>query len=160
VAEGIADTPEHVPEQLGACPDPFLPERLIPSESAVRRLLARVDGDAPSCYTRYLGSTHTSQQGGSGRLISVPTDQIRPLPPRLSLRRAVLAERCLWCCTPRPEYRRHAPEGRFGHYLMLAGALGGSRCAAPARRYGEYESAIGAGQVHLLFDRPAEGWTG
>ncbi|MET9834938.1 catechol 1,2-dioxygenase [Streptomyces sp. NPDC006385] len=59
-----------------------------------------------------------------------------------------------------PEYRRHAPEGRFGHYLMLAGALGGSRCTAPARRYGEYESAIGTGQVHLWFDRPAEGWTG
>ncbi|MEU8825180.1 catechol 1,2-dioxygenase [Streptomyces sp. NPDC048636] len=59
-----------------------------------------------------------------------------------------------------PDYRRHAPEGDFGHYLTLAGALGGSRCTAAGRRYGEYENAIGTGQVHLWFDRPAGGWTG
>ncbi|MFE7977111.1 transposase family protein [Streptomyces shenzhenensis] len=46
VGEWIADAPEHLPEQLGACPDPFLPKRPTPPESAVRRLLARVDGDA------------------------------------------------------------------------------------------------------------------
>ena len=61
--------------------------------------------------------------------------------------------------TTMPEYRRHAPEGGFGHYLTLAGALGGPRCTAPARRYGEYENAIGTGQVHLWFDRPTGGWT-
>ncbi|WP_326608983.1 catechol 1,2-dioxygenase [Streptomyces scopuliridis] len=58
-----------------------------------------------------------------------------------------------------PEYRRHLPEGNFGHYLTLAGALGGSGCTASARRYGEYENAIGTGQVHLWFDHPAGGWT-
>ncbi|MFD9075306.1 DODA-type extradiol aromatic ring-opening family dioxygenase [Streptomyces lasiicapitis] len=58
-----------------------------------------------------------------------------------------------------PEYAEHSPEGRFGHYLMLAGALGGSRCSAPARRYSAYENAIGTGQVHLWFDRPDDGWT-
>ncbi|MFH8753839.1 catechol 1,2-dioxygenase [Streptomyces rimosus] len=58
-----------------------------------------------------------------------------------------------------PEYRRHTPEGNFGHYLTLAGTLGGSRCTASARRYSEYENAIGTGQVHLWFDHPAEGWT-
>ncbi|WP_406411167.1 catechol 1,2-dioxygenase [Streptomyces sp. NBC_01614] len=55
------------------------------------------------------------------------------------------------------EYRRHAPEGNFGHYLILAGALGSHLCTTPARRYGDYESAIGTGQVHLWFERPAEG---
>lgn len=35
VGEWIADAPEHVLEQLGARPDPLLPKRLIPSESAV-----------------------------------------------------------------------------------------------------------------------------
>jgi predicted transposase YbfD/YdcC len=46
VGEWIADTPAHVLEQLGVRPDPLLPRRLVPSESAVRRLLARLDGDA------------------------------------------------------------------------------------------------------------------
>ncbi|MGW5126839.1 hypothetical protein ACWEQ7_22875 [Streptomyces sp. NPDC004069] len=44
--EWIADTPAHVLRQLGVPPDPVLPGRQLPSESAVRRLLARVDGDA------------------------------------------------------------------------------------------------------------------
>ncbi|MFE4423505.1 ISAs1 family transposase [Streptomyces sp. NPDC056817] len=46
VGEWIADAPAHVLEHLGVRPDPLLPRRLVPSESAVRRLLARVDGDA------------------------------------------------------------------------------------------------------------------
>ncbi|MDT0448199.1 catechol 1,2-dioxygenase [Streptomyces hesseae] len=57
-----------------------------------------------------------------------------------------------------PEYRRFAPEARFGHYLMLAGALGGAECAAPGRRFSAYESGIGTGQVHVWFDRPGAGW--
>ncbi|MGW2729416.1 L-idonate 5-dehydrogenase [Streptomyces sp. NPDC001494] len=45
-------------------------------------------------HTRYLGSAaHTPHvQGGFAQLVSVPADQVRPLPPGLSLRRAVLAE--------------------------------------------------------------------
>ncbi|WFB06103.1 catechol 1,2-dioxygenase [Streptomyces sp. LX-29] len=58
-----------------------------------------------------------------------------------------------------PEYRPFAPEARFGHYLMLAGAVGGPRCAAPGRRYGGYENGIGTGHAHVWFDRPARGWT-
>ncbi|GGY07591.1 DODA-type extradiol aromatic ring-opening family dioxygenase [Streptomyces hiroshimensis] len=54
-----------------------------------------------------------------------------------------------------PEYLRYAPEGRFGHYLMLAGALGGEACGARGRRFGTYENGIGTGQVHLWFDPPA-----
>jgi len=26
--------------------------------------------------------------------------------------------------------------------------------------YSQYENSIGTGQVHVWFDRPAEGWTG
>ncbi|WP_432035250.1 3,4-dihydroxyphenylacetate 2,3-dioxygenase [Streptomyces cucumeris] len=58
-----------------------------------------------------------------------------------------------------PEFLVHKPEARFSHYLMMAGALGGADCTAPARQYGAYENSIGTGQVHLWFDRPAAGWT-
>jgi len=58
-----------------------------------------------------------------------------------------------------PEYRRHAPEGFFGHYLMMVGAIGGSACSAAGLRYSEYESAAGTGQVHMWFEKPVGGWT-
>jgi 3,4-dihydroxyphenylacetate 2,3-dioxygenase len=51
-----------------------------------------------------------------------------------------------------PEFRaKCAPEGFFAHYSMLIGALGGKRCKAAATQYGDYESAIGTGQVMLWF---------
>ncbi|MEV5379834.1 catechol 1,2-dioxygenase [Streptomyces nondiastaticus] len=56
-----------------------------------------------------------------------------------------------------PAYLRFAPEARFGHYLMLAGALGGEKCEARGRRFSAYENGIGTGQVHLWFDLPAGG---
>ena len=56
------------------------------------------------------------------------------------------------------EYRRHAPEGRFGHYLMMVGALGGEHCQAKGRLFSNYENATGTGQVHVWFDCPANGW--
>ncbi len=59
-----------------------------------------------------------------------------------------------------PEYRKAAPEGHFGHYLMMASALGGARCQAPGERFSEYEASVGTGQVHVWFERPADGWTG
>ncbi|MDP9331158.1 MAG: catechol 1,2-dioxygenase [Actinomycetota bacterium] len=59
-----------------------------------------------------------------------------------------------------PDYKRYAPEGKFGHYLMLAGALGGARCQAPGELFSEYEAAVGTGQVHVWFERPIDGWTG
>ncbi|MFD2284394.1 catechol 1,2-dioxygenase, partial [Streptomyces lusitanus] len=59
-----------------------------------------------------------------------------------------------------PEFWKHKPEAKFFHYLMMAGALGEQACIAKARQYGEYENSIGTGQVHLWFDRPADGWTG
>ncbi|MGO0063433.1 hypothetical protein ACTID9_26085 [Brevibacillus fluminis] len=58
-----------------------------------------------------------------------------------------------------PEYRKHAPEGRFGHYLMMVSALGGSGCTAPGVQFSDYEASVGTGQVHIWFDRPDKGWT-
>lgn len=46
VGEWIADAPEYVLEQIGTGPDPLLPRRVLPAETTVRRLLARIDGDA------------------------------------------------------------------------------------------------------------------
>jgi 3,4-dihydroxyphenylacetate 2,3-dioxygenase len=59
-----------------------------------------------------------------------------------------------------PEYKRFGPEGKFGHYLIMAGALGGARCQAPGERFSEYEASVGTGQAHVWFERPADGWTG
>jgi 3,4-dihydroxyphenylacetate 2,3-dioxygenase len=57
-----------------------------------------------------------------------------------------------------PEFYRFKPEARFGHYVMMAGALGEGDNTAPARQYGEYENSVGTGQVHLWFDRPDGGF--
>ena len=59
-----------------------------------------------------------------------------------------------------PEYRKCGPEGHFGHYLIMAGAIGGARCQAPGELFSEYEASVGTGQVHVWFERPADGWTG
>ena len=59
-----------------------------------------------------------------------------------------------------PEYKRFGPEGKFGHYLITVGALGGARCSAPGERFSDYEASVGTGQVHVWFERPADGWTG
>jgi aromatic ring-opening dioxygenase catalytic subunit (LigB family) len=57
-----------------------------------------------------------------------------------------------------PEFLRFKPEARFGHYLMMIGALGEGSCTAKGRQYGEYENSVGTGQVHVWFDRPADGF--
>lgn len=51
-----------------------------------------------------------------------------------------------------PEYRGLSPEGRFGHYLMIVGALGGRACTARGVQLSEYENSVGTGQVHVWFD--------
>ena len=53
-----------------------------------------------------------------------------------------------------PEFRPFFPEGFFGHYLMMVGALGGRRCAVPGTPYSAYESSAGTGQIHIWFDGP------
>jgi 3,4-dihydroxyphenylacetate 2,3-dioxygenase len=57
-----------------------------------------------------------------------------------------------------PDFYQFKPEARFGHYLMMIGALGEGDCAARSRMYGQYENSVGTGQVHLWFDRPAGGF--
>ena len=57
-----------------------------------------------------------------------------------------------------PEFMRYRPEGMFGHYLLMAGALGEEANTSTARQYGAYENSIGTGQVHLWFDRPQAGF--
>lgn len=51
------------------------------------------------------------------------------------------------------EFRRTcSPEGRFAHYLVLAGAFGGSAWTTPGEQFGRYEAAIGTGQSNFWFD--------
>lgn len=58
-----------------------------------------------------------------------------------------------------PEFLRVAPEGRFGHYLMMVSALGGRECRARGEQFSDYENATGTSQVHVWFERPPGGWT-
>lgn len=51
-----------------------------------------------------------------------------------------------------PDYLRHAPEARFGHYLMMAAACGGRAWTAKGRQFSDYENATGTSQVHVWFD--------
>jgi 3,4-dihydroxyphenylacetate 2,3-dioxygenase len=51
-----------------------------------------------------------------------------------------------------PEFLTHAPEGRFAHYLMMAGALGGRDWRGKGRLFSDYENATGTSQVHVWFD--------
>lgn len=67
VGEWIADAPPQVLAQLGVRPDPLLPHRLLPSETAVRRLLARVDGDAlDRAVGRWLADRRPDAAGAAG----------------------------------------------------------------------------------------------
>src|SRR5215475_1089748 len=46
---------------------------------------------------------------------------------------------------------RCSPEGRFSHYLTVAGAMGGREWNWRGRQFGRYESAIGTGQAIFCF---------
>jgi len=53
------------------------------------------------------------------------------------------------------EFRRTcSPEGRFAHYLVLAGAHGGAQWNARGEQFGRYEAAIGTGQANFWFAAP------
>ena len=56
------------------------------------------------------------------------------------------------------EYYAAKPEGAFGHYLMMVGALGGRDCKARGRLFSDYENSVGTSQVHVWFDKPEGGW--
>ncbi len=53
-----------------------------------------------------------------------------------------------------PEFKAFAPEGKFGHYLTMLGALGGRGCTLPGEQFGDYEAVAGTGQAHVWFDCP------
>lgn len=59
-----------------------------------------------------------------------------------------------------PDYMEHNPEGGFGHYLIMLGAVGGAGCVATGEMFSDYENATGTGQVHVWFDQPVSGWVG
>ncbi len=50
-----------------------------------------------------------------------------------------------------PDFLKYEPEARFGHYLILAGALGGKECRLRGECFSEYESGIGTGHIHMWF---------
>jgi 3,4-dihydroxyphenylacetate 2,3-dioxygenase len=56
-------------------------------------------------------------------------------------------------------YHPHNPEGGFGHFLAMLGAIGGRACTAQGQLFSDYENATGTGQVHVWFPRPDDGWT-
>ncbi|WP_308296836.1 transposase family protein [Streptomyces sp. ISL-44] len=67
VGEWIAEAPAHVLERLGVRPDPLLPRRLLPAETTVRRLLARIDGDAlDRAVSRWLADRRPGASGLRG----------------------------------------------------------------------------------------------
>ncbi|HSR58465.1 MAG TPA: hypothetical protein VLL57_09755, partial [Candidatus Binataceae bacterium] len=50
------------------------------------------------------------------------------------------------------DFRAHcSPEGRFSHYLVMAGAMGGEKWNWRGEQFGRYEAAIGTGQAIFYF---------
>jgi len=55
------------------------------------------------------------------------------------------------------DFRAHcSPEGRFSHYIMMAGAMGGDSWNWRGEQFGKYEAAIGTGQA-IFFFQPSSG---
>jgi 3,4-dihydroxyphenylacetate 2,3-dioxygenase len=50
-----------------------------------------------------------------------------------------------------PEFRQFSPEGRFGHYLIMASALGGAAWKSPGVALSDYENAAGTGNIQMWF---------
>lgn len=50
------------------------------------------------------------------------------------------------------KYRRLPWEGFGGHYLQMAGALGGAACRWKGDRLSDYENARGTGNIHMWFE--------
>jgi len=56
------------------------------------------------------------------------------------------------------DFRAHcSPEGRFSHYLIMAGAMGGASWDWRGEQFGRYEAAIGTGQSIFYFAPDAVG---
>ena len=57
-----------------------------------------------------------------------------------------------------PDFLKFKPEANFGHYVMMAAALGEGKFSARGRLYSDYENSVGTGQVHVWFPRPEGGF--
>ncbi len=114
-------------------------------EQSGRRVLILASGGLSHVF-RPLGELRAHMGGDPANIVSAEA-------------RAADEQRIAWLAEGRhdrviqtmPEFLAFEPEGRFGHYLTLAGALGGEACTLPGQRLSEYESGIGTGHVHLWF---------
>jgi 3,4-dihydroxyphenylacetate 2,3-dioxygenase len=50
-----------------------------------------------------------------------------------------------------PEFLKFSPEGRFGHYLIMASALGAAAWTSRGEALSEYENAAGTGNIQMWF---------
>jgi 3,4-dihydroxyphenylacetate 2,3-dioxygenase len=56
------------------------------------------------------------------------------------------------------DYRAHcSPEGRFSHYITMAGAMGGDAWTWHGEQFGKYEAAMGTGQAIFFFQSSISG---
>lgn len=114
-------------------------------ESAGRRVVVLASGGLSHVF-RPLGELRAHMAGDPANIVS-------------DAARAADLQRIAWLAAGRhdrviqtmPEFLAFEPEARFGHYLTLAGALGGEACRVPGKQLSEYESGIGTGHVHLWF---------
>uniref|UniRef100_UPI002F909A82 transposase family protein n=1 Tax=Streptomyces sp. NBC_01562 TaxID=2975879 RepID=UPI002F909A82 len=78
VGEWIADVPPQVLTTVGARPDPLLPQWRLPAETTVRRLLARIDGDAlDQAVGRFLADRRRPHAAGGLRALAVDGKSLR-----------------------------------------------------------------------------------
>ncbi|WP_234353281.1 transposase family protein [Streptomyces ardesiacus] len=75
VSEWVADAPAELLERLGIRVDPLFPKRSWPTESTIRRLLARTDTDA---LDQAVGAWLADRQRGSGGLRGHTLQQHQP----------------------------------------------------------------------------------
>jgi hypothetical protein len=93
VGEWIADAPPHILERLGIRLDPLFPKRLLPAETTVRRLLARVHGDAlDRAVGRWLADRRPKASGLRG--LSVDGKSLRGAARAKGRKIHLLAGRC------------------------------------------------------------------
>ena len=114
-------------------------------EASGRRVLLLASGGLSHVF-RPLGELRAHMGGDPANIVSAEA-------------RAADEQRIAWLLEGRhdrvietmPAFLAFEPEARFGHYLTLAGALGGTACTLPGQRLSAYESGIGTGHVHLWF---------
>ncbi|WP_241846190.1 ISAs1 family transposase [Streptomyces sp. MJM1172] len=78
VGEWIAGVTPQVLTTVGARPDPLLPQGRLPAETTVRRLLARIDGDAlDQAVGRWLADRRRPHAAGGWRALAVDGKSLR-----------------------------------------------------------------------------------